>query len=128
MKSKECKAVREALAAGARTSGQPAHLFTCRDCRWRVRISLAWRGIPRREAADATGPVDEMLIERIVRALRADRRERIVRRIRLAAAAVLLFFFFAGAGHRVAASLAAGVEDAYAQLVEPAGLDTLLPD
>jgi hypothetical protein len=69
-----------------------------------------------------------MFIERIVRALRADRRERIVRRIRLAAAAALLFFFFAGAGHRVAASLAAGAEDAYAQLVEPAGLDTLLRD
>jgi len=128
MKSKECKAVREALAAGARTSGQPAHLFTCPECRLRVRISLAWRSLPRREALEAAGAVDDMFVERVVRSLRVDRRQRVLRRIRLAAAAALIFFFFAGAGHRVAASLAAGAEDAYAQLVEPGGLDTLLPD
>jgi hypothetical protein len=125
---KECKAVRKALGAGALTSGQPAHLFTCPECRARVRISHAWRGIPRRETLEAAIPVDEVFLERIVRSLRQDRRQRAVRRIQIAAAAALLFFFFAGAGHRVAASLAAGAEDAYAQLVEPAGIDTLLPN
>jgi predicted anti-sigma-YlaC factor YlaD len=128
MRKPECTAVRKALSAATPVSGQERHLFTCPSCRALVRIGLAWKSLPQREALEAPEPVNEVFVQRVVVAARRDRRLRMRRRVSLAAAAALVFFFFAGAGQRVASAAAAGAEDAYAQLVGASSLDSLLPE
>jgi anti-sigma factor RsiW len=125
----ECAAVRESLSRGLPASDQQPHLFRCPACRVRVRISIAFKGLPRRKTFDPLADsVDPIFVQRVVAAVRRDRQRRIQTRVSLAAAAALLFFFFLGAGHHAASSSTTGVEDAYAQLMEPSGLDSLLPD
>jgi hypothetical protein len=120
--------VRDALSAGTPVSGRERHLFTCPECLARVRVSLAWKSLPRPDSLEPAEAPDEIFVERVLDAVHQERRRRVHARVRLAAAAALLFFFFAGAGHRVASNVAAGAEDAYAQLVGSAGLDNLLPE
>jgi hypothetical protein len=127
--SSECAAVRESLSRGLPASDRQPHLFRCPACRVRVRISVAFKAMPRRKTLDPSADsVDPIFVQRVVAAVRRDRQRRIRTRVSLAAAAALLFFFFLGAGHHAASSSTAGVEDAYAQLMEPSGLDSLLPD
>jgi hypothetical protein len=97
------------------------HLFCCEVCRaeWQLR---------RRAGFEPEAPVEEHFIERVLTAVREERRRRVTRFTRLAAAAALLFFFFAGAGREVAATSVASVEQAYAQLDVSSDLDSLLPD
>ena len=128
--SSECAAVRESLSRGLPVSDQQPHLFQCPACRVRVRISVAFKSLPRRKTFDPPADsVDPIFVQRVVAAVLRDRQRRIRTRLSLVAAAALLFFFFLGAGHHNASSSStAGVEDAYAQLMEPSGLDSLLPD
>ena len=93
-----------------------SHLFHCEACRadWRLGRS------------ENEPPVEERFVERVLAAVRDERRRKSARFTGLAAAAALLFFFFAGAGREVATTSAA--EQAYAQLDLSADLDSLLPD
>ena len=104
------------------------HLFRCEPCRADWRLRRAWKRLPALAGLEADVPVDERFVERVVRAVREDRRRRAVGLARLAAAAALLFFFFAGAGGERAASVVTGAEAEYAQLALPSALDGLLPD
>ncbi len=107
---------------------ETAHLFRCRACRVEGRLAAAWRRLPRSAALESPEPVSESFVQRVGAALARDRRRRRRRRALLSAAAALLFFFLAGAGHESRTSDAARVEDAYAQLLAPSALESLLPD
>ncbi len=104
------------------------HVFHCEACRadWRLRRSMKEHpGVADFENGPA---VEEHFVERVLAAVREERRHRASRFARLAAAAALLFFFFAGAGREVAATASASVEQAYAQLDESSDFDALIPD
>jgi ferric-dicitrate binding protein FerR (iron transport regulator) len=104
------------------------HLFRCEECRADWRVRRAWRRLPGLAGLEADQPMDEGFVERVLAALREDRRKRLVLAIRLAAAAALIFFFFAGAGQQTATASAAGEEQAFAQLASASALDDLLPE
>jgi ferric-dicitrate binding protein FerR (iron transport regulator) len=104
------------------------HLFRCEPCRADRRLRRAWKKLPPLADLEAQAPVDEAFVERVLTAVRTDRRQSAVRLVGLAAAAALLFFFFAGAGGQRASSAVTSVEQEYAQLDLPSALDELLPD
>ncbi len=104
------------------------HLFCCEACRAEWRLRRASRRLPDPAGFEPEAPVEERFVERVLTAVREERRRRVTRFTRLAAAAALLFFFFAGAGREVAATSVASVEQAYAQLDVSSDLDGLLPD
>ena len=128
MNKTDCDRIRRALACGASTLEQERHLFVCPDCRAHVRISQAWRMLPRPEQLERSEPADEAFVLRVLESVRRDRRRRTRVRTSLAAAAALLFFFLAGAAGQIAAAAASGAEDAYAQLIGPSSLDAFLPE
>ena len=128
MSKTDCGRIRKALACGASTLEQERHLFACPDCRAHVRISQAWRILPRPEQLERSEPADEAFVVRVLESVRRDRRRRARVRTSLAAAAALLIFFLAGAAGQLAAAAASGAEDAYAQLLGPSSLDTFLPE
>jgi predicted anti-sigma-YlaC factor YlaD len=105
-----------------------SHLFHCEACRadWRLRRAASM--YPGEAGFKNEPAVEEHFVERVLAAVREERRRRMARFTGLAAAAALLFFFFAGAGREVAATSAATVEQAYAQLDVTSDLDGLLPD
>ena len=107
-----------------------SHLFRCEECRADWRVRRAWKWLPGLARLEADQPVEERFVERVLAAMREDRRKRALLALKLAAAAALVFFFFAGAGHQSAASSAAGEEQAFAQVAPSAdsALDDLLPD
>ncbi len=123
----DCRRIQDARARGAATRAEERHLFSCPDCRAQVRLAQAWRSMPRPETMERSEPVEGDFTARVLRAIRADRLRRSRMRASLAAAAALLFFFLAGAAGQLAASAASGAEEDYAQLIGPAGLDSLLP-
>lgn len=104
------------------------HLFHCEACRadWRLRRSA--KKHPGLADFENEPAVEERFVERVLTAIREERRHRASRLARFAAAAALLFFFFAGAGREVAATAVASVEQAYAQLDESSDFDAILPD
>jgi len=122
-----CRRARAAFASGAPEPQDQGHLFSCPECRVQVRLAQAWKSLPRPEAIERPLPADDAFVSRVLREVRADRRRRSRARATLAAAAALLFFFLAGAAGQLASTSASGVEDDYAQLVNPTGLDSLLP-
>jgi hypothetical protein len=128
MKTPECRSIDEALASGRPVSGREGHLFTCPSCLASVRLSLAWKSLPRAESSELGEAANEAFVQRVMEAWRQDRRRRVRTRLGLTAAAALLFFFFAGAGHHFARTNAAGAEETYSQLVGSSGIDGLLPD
>jgi len=121
-----CRHACAAFASGAPEPRDQGHLFSCPECRVQVRLAQAWKSLPRPEAIERPLPADDAFVSRVLREVRADRRRRSRARATLAAAAALLFFFLAGAAGQLATS-ASGAEDDYAQLVNPTGLDSLLP-
>lgn len=123
----DCKRVRAAAAAGRMSPRDESHLFVCRSCRRQARLSAAWKTFPPPEALEPALPVDEPFVRAVLARVREDRRRRARNRVGLAAAAALLFFFAAGAAQRVSATVAAGAEESYAQLLTPA-LDSFLPE
>jgi hypothetical protein len=125
----ECARLREALRDGRRDASHEAHLFGCAPCRLEARLAAAWKTIPRPEETESAQAerVDDQFIRGVLARVRDDRQRRSRNRVRLAAAAALLFFFLAGASEKLAASIAAGADDTYAQLLTPS-LDTFLPD
>lgn len=129
MRSSECSRIREAVRFRVSTPEEERHLFSCPDCRSRVRLGQAWKSLPRPEDLEKPEPADEAFVARVLDSVRRDRRRRTRVRASLAAAAALLFFFLAGAASQMAANAASGAEDAYAQLMEPSSaLDSLLPE
>ncbi len=122
-----CRRAREAFARGTPEAQHQGHLFACPACRAHVRLAQAWKSLPRPETTERPLPADDAFVSRVLREVRAERRRRARGRASLAAAAALLFFFLAGAAGQLAATIASGAEDDYAQLVTPAGLDSLLP-
>jgi len=104
------------------------HLFRCEPCRADWRLRRAWKKLPPLASLEAGASADEVFVERVLAAVRSDRRRRAAQVTGLAAAAALLFFFFAGAGEERAHSGVHGADQEYAQLESPSPIDGLLPD
>ncbi len=122
----DCERVSAAAAAGRMSPRDESHLFVCRWCRRQARLSAAWKSFAPPEELETALPVDESFVRAVLARVREDRRRRARKRVGLAAAAALLFFFAAGAAQRISATVAAGAEESYAQLLTPA-LDSFLP-
>ncbi len=129
-KETDCGRVRAALAEGRRGAPEESHLFGCAPCRTDARLAAAWRILARpemeAEAAASKIPADERFVRGVLERVREERGRTARRRTRWAAAAALLFFFLAGAGEKLAASVAANAEDSYASMLTPS-IDSFLP-
>ncbi len=107
---------------------EAGHVFLCRACRAQIRLTAAWRQIPRPSSLEKAEPAPEDFLQRITASLSEDRRRRLKRRAFLSAAAALLFFFLAGTGQESRSAETVRAEESYARLVAPSALESLLPE
>ncbi len=123
----DCAVVQTALREGRTGPAEESHLFRCRTCRAEARLLAAWKSVPAPELSEPPPSAGEEFVAGVLERIHRDRRREMRQRIGLAAAAALLFSFAAGLSENTAATVAAGSEEAYAQMLAPS-LDSLLPD